>query len=73
MFHIQFRERLQEIMLSKLEKKVGPHYEEESVEEDTTDEDMLLLLENGNTEESKKEESKDSKVTVFVSVNAEME
>ncbi|XP_018429496.1 PREDICTED: adenylate kinase 9 [Nanorana parkeri] len=71
MFHIQFQERLQEIMLSKLEKKVGPHYEEESVEEDTTDEDMLLLLENENTEESKKEESKDSKEEVVLTLEEE--
>lgn len=71
MFHIQFQEHLQEIMLSKLEKKVGPHHEEESVEEDTTDEAMLLLLENGNAEESKKEESKDSKEEVVLTVEEE--
>ncbi|XP_072264855.1 adenylate kinase 9 isoform X2 [Pyxicephalus adspersus] len=71
MFHIQFQERLQEIMLSKLEKKVGPHYDEESVEEDTTDEDMLLLLEKENTEQSKKEESKDSKEEVVLTVEEE--
>ncbi|CAI9563138.1 unnamed protein product, partial [Staurois parvus] len=71
MFHIQFQERLQEIMLSKLEKKVGPHNEEESVEEDITDEAMLLLLENGNSEESKNEESKDSKEEVVLTVEEE--
>ncbi|XP_077343259.1 adenylate kinase 9 isoform X2 [Lithobates pipiens] len=71
MFHIQFQEHLQEIMLSKLEKKVGPLHEEELVEEDTTDEAMLLLLENGNAEESKKEESKDSKEEVVLTVEEE--
>ncbi|KAM5165186.1 adenylate kinase 9 [Mantella aurantiaca] len=71
MFHIQFQERFQEIMLSKLEKKIGPHYEEESVEDDTNDEAMLLLLENNNTEESKTEESKDSKEEIVLTVEEE--
>ncbi|KAM9316639.1 adenylate kinase 9 [Gastrophryne carolinensis] len=70
LFHIQFHERLQEIMLTKLEKKIGGKYEEESVE-DTGDENALLQLEKENAEESKKEESKDVKEEVVLTVEEE--
>ncbi|XP_056422277.1 adenylate kinase 9 isoform X3 [Hyla sarda] len=55
MFHIQFKERLQEIMLSKLEKKIGPQFEEDEVENDFEAETMLLGLENGGIDETRKE------------------
>ncbi|KAM4771030.1 adenylate kinase 9 [Rhinophrynus dorsalis] len=55
-FHIQFQESLQEMMLSKLQKKVGPQYEEEVIEEIQTDEAALLELER-NTIIGGKEEN----------------
>ncbi|XP_068087386.1 adenylate kinase 9 isoform X2 [Hyperolius riggenbachi] len=71
MFHIQFQERLQEIMLSKLERKIGPQYEEDADDEDTSDESILLQLESGNSEESKKEDSKELKEEVVLTVEEE--
>ncbi|XP_069462762.1 adenylate kinase 9 isoform X2 [Ambystoma mexicanum] len=44
-FHIQFQERLQEIMLAKLEKKVGPEFEEEPLD-DPNDIPALLEMES---------------------------
>ncbi|KAM8953015.1 adenylate kinase 9 [Pelodytes ibericus] len=46
LFHIQFHERLQEMMLSKLEKKVGSKFEEDIPEENSAEEDTLLELES---------------------------
>ncbi|XP_075453717.1 adenylate kinase 9 isoform X2 [Ascaphus truei] len=58
-FHIQFQERLQEMMLSKLQKKVGPHYEEDIIEENLTDEGILLELENSGLLSDQQEEDID--------------
>ncbi|KAE8602715.1 hypothetical protein XENTR_v10014094 [Xenopus tropicalis] len=46
-FHIQFREYLQEIMLSKLQRKIGPQYAEE-VKEYPNEETPLMELENSD-------------------------
>uniref|UniRef100_A0A8C5WHZ4 Adenylate kinase 9 n=1 Tax=Leptobrachium leishanense TaxID=445787 RepID=A0A8C5WHZ4_9ANUR len=51
-FHIQFKERLQEIMLSKLEKKIGPEFEEDHTEEDPADQDGLYGLDSNSSEAS---------------------
>ncbi|XP_053568148.1 adenylate kinase 9 [Bombina bombina] len=51
-FHIQFQERLQEIILAKLQKKVGPKYEdasEENQEEEAIDDSAQE--ENASTKE----------------------
>lgn len=37
LFHIQFRERLQELIIAKTKKKIGPEYEEE----DKGDDDLI--------------------------------
>ena len=34
-FHIDFKERLQELVIAKTKKKVGPEYEEEEEEPDS--------------------------------------
>ncbi len=34
LFHIQFRERLQELIIAKTKKKIGPEYEEDQKEDD---------------------------------------
>ncbi|XP_073432131.1 adenylate kinase 9 isoform X2 [Dendrobates tinctorius] len=70
MFHIQFKERLQEIMLSKLERKIGPQYEDD--DEGNSEEDAMLLgLENEDTDESRKEKSIEPKEEVVLSVEEE--
>lgn len=33
-FHIMFKERLQELIISKTKKKIGPEYEDEKEEEE---------------------------------------
>ncbi|CAJ0939553.1 unnamed protein product, partial [Ranitomeya imitator] len=73
MFHIQFKERLQEIMLSKLEKKIGPQFEEEEDEDEGNSEEeaMLLGLENRDTDENRKEKSIEPKEEVVLSVEEE--
>ncbi|XP_063773183.1 adenylate kinase 9 isoform X2 [Pseudophryne corroboree] len=70
-FHIQFQERLQEIMLSKLQKKIGPQFEDDSAEEDSTDEAILLGLENGNMDGSQKEDIVNSKEEVVLTPEEE--
>ncbi|KAG8582448.1 hypothetical protein GDO81_008055 [Engystomops pustulosus] len=57
LFHIQFKEHLQEIMLAKLEKKIGPQFEEDKVEDDSEEESILLQLEHEDTDEKKKEDN----------------
>ena len=37
-FHIDFRERLQEMIIGKTKKKIGPEYEEEEEEPESDDE-----------------------------------
>ncbi|XP_053315810.1 adenylate kinase 9 [Spea bombifrons] len=54
-FHIQFQERLQEMMLSKLEKKVGPKFEEEVAEDSSVDEEDLLGSENVSVDNKQSE------------------
>ncbi|KAG8444676.1 hypothetical protein GDO86_009735 [Hymenochirus boettgeri] len=49
-FHIQFQECLQEIMLSKLQKKIGPQYNEEGTD-NINEEATLLQLENNEFED----------------------
>ncbi|XP_044146654.1 adenylate kinase 9 [Bufo gargarizans] len=71
LFHIQFKERLQEIMLSKLEKKIGPQYEEDTVEDDSEEEAILLGLENGDTDENRKENSTEPKEEVVLTEEEE--
>ncbi|XP_075718379.1 adenylate kinase 9 isoform X2 [Rhinoderma darwinii] len=71
MFHIQFKDHLQEIMLSKLEKKIGPQYEEDEVEDDSEEEVMLLGLENGNTVQNKRENSIEPKEEVVLTEEEE--
>ena len=39
LFHIQFRERLQELIIAKTKKKIGPEYEEEEEEEPEPEEE----------------------------------
>jgi adenylate/nucleoside-diphosphate kinase len=39
LFHIQFRERLQELIIAKTKKKIGPEYEEEDEEQEPEIED----------------------------------
>lgn len=34
LFHISFRERLQELIIAKTKKKIGPEFEEDNEEED---------------------------------------
>ncbi|XP_066463784.1 adenylate kinase 9 isoform X2 [Eleutherodactylus coqui] len=63
-FHIQFKERLQEIMLSKLEKKIGPEFEENGVGNDSEEEAMLLGLENGYADKNKKENGTEEDVVL---------
>ncbi|XP_075124277.1 adenylate kinase 9 [Leptodactylus fuscus] len=69
-FHIQFKERLQEIMLSKLEKKIGPQYEEDRVEDDPEEDAMLLRLENGDTDANLRETSIEPKEEIELTEEA---
>ena len=39
LFHISFRERLQELIIAKTKKKVGPEYEEDNEEEEEEEEE----------------------------------
>ena len=39
LFHIQFRERLQELIIAKTKKKVGPEYEQEQKEDEEPEEE----------------------------------
>ncbi|KAM4041197.1 adenylate kinase 9 isoform 2-T2 [Anomaloglossus baeobatrachus] len=70
-FHIQFKERLQEIMLSKLERKIGPQFEEDEDEGSSEEEAMLLGLENVDTDENRKEKSIESTEEVVLSQEEE--
>ncbi|XP_075059003.1 adenylate kinase 9 isoform X2 [Mixophyes fleayi] len=70
-FHIQFQERLQEIMLSKLQKKIGPQFEEDTAEDELGDEANLLGLEDENVDESTKEDIVDSKEEVVLTAEEE--
>ncbi|NXC34409.1 KAD9 kinase, partial [Campylorhamphus procurvoides] len=63
-FHIQFEEYLQELILHKTKKKVGPHVDEENEEEDNKIpilseelEDFSQTKTKTETEESKQEET----------------
>lgn len=38
LFHIKYRERLQELILAKTKKRIGPEYEEPEEEEEEDDE-----------------------------------
>ncbi|XP_073531941.1 adenylate kinase 9 isoform X1 [Phyllobates terribilis] len=71
MFHIQFKERLQEIMLSKLEKKIGPQFEEDEDDINSEEEALLLGLESEETDENRKEKGIESKEEVVLSEEEE--
>lgn len=42
LFHIQFRERLQELVIAKTKKKIGPEYEEEEEEPEPVERSLYL-------------------------------
>ncbi|XP_069830926.1 adenylate kinase 9 [Dendropsophus ebraccatus] len=70
-FHIQFKERLQEIMLSKLEKKIGSQFEDDLIEDGSEEEAMLLGLENEGPDEERKENKIEPKEEVVLSEEEE--
>ena len=39
LFHIKYRERLQELVLAKTKKRIGPEYEEPEEEEEEEEEE----------------------------------
>uniref|UniRef100_H3AND6 Adenylate kinase 9 n=1 Tax=Latimeria chalumnae TaxID=7897 RepID=H3AND6_LATCH len=47
-FHIQFKEYLQEMIIHKTKKKIGPEYEEEPIEEEIPDIEVLATTEGEN-------------------------
>ena len=44
LFHIQFRERLQELIIAKTKKKVGPEYEQDRKDEEEPEEEEYVQL-----------------------------
>ncbi|NWR71006.1 KAD9 kinase, partial [Centropus unirufus] len=65
LFHIQFEEYLQELILPKTKKKIGPHFDEEPEEEEDDKmpilsqelEDLSQTMTETETKKSKKEEA----------------
>ncbi|PIK35904.1 putative adenylate kinase 9 [Apostichopus japonicus] len=58
-FHIDFRERLQELIIGKTKKKIGPEFEEEEEEPDSdTEEENAEVKDGEKVEETSPEESK---------------
>ncbi|XP_043922739.1 adenylate kinase 9 [Protopterus annectens] len=57
-FHIQFKECLQEIIIPKTKKKIGPEYEEETETEELPDIESLLSEEEGKSEQLRNTDTK---------------
>ncbi|XP_071818767.1 adenylate kinase 9-like isoform X4 [Apostichopus japonicus] len=58
-FHIDFRERLQELIIGKTKKKIGPEFEDEEEEPDSDNEEENAEVKDGEkVEETSPEESK---------------
>ncbi|KAM4694291.1 adenylate kinase 9 [Discoglossus pictus] len=70
-FHVQFRERLQEIMLKKFEKKVGPPHDDDDSEETPVDDASLLELINKKSGDPAQEEDENPKDEVVLTVEEE--
>eukprot|EP00795_Rhopilema_esculentum_P017699 gene17699-9356_t len=56
-FHISFKDRLQELIIAKTKKRIGPDYPEEEPEQEDTTEDDKTAPEDSNEESSPESET----------------
>uniref|UniRef100_A0A4W3JUK3 Uncharacterized protein n=1 Tax=Callorhinchus milii TaxID=7868 RepID=A0A4W3JUK3_CALMI len=64
-FHIQFKDHLQELIFSKTKRKIGPEYEEEPTEEEMAEIETIKALEKGELPEKSTEEPEVEKEEIF--------